>query len=208
VNLLAAAGFGLAVLPLCLTPGVSFTLVTDRVLGAGVRAGLGVTAGTSAGLITHAVLAGAGLSALVMKSATAFTVIKLAGAAYLIVIGVRTLWVNRPEARALTIRRPAYGRSAFVQGYLGNVLNPKAAAVYLTLAPQFLDRSRPLFAQIMLLSGAHVIVAVSWLLTWTGVVHLTRRAVRLPAFRTATARITGLVLIGLGLRSALGTDSF
>ena len=68
---LAPVGFGLAVLPVCLTPGVSFTLVTERVLGTGVRAGVGVIAGTSFGLLTHALLAGVGLSALVMRSSEA-----------------------------------------------------------------------------------------------------------------------------------------
>src|SRR5437879_10958454 len=93
-------GFGLAVLPICLTPGVSFTLVTQRVLDRGVRSGVAVTGGTACGLICHATLAGLGLSALVMRSSEAFTVVKIAGAAYLVVLGLRALWRSRPGATA------------------------------------------------------------------------------------------------------------
>ncbi len=80
-------GFALAVLPICLTPGVSFTLVTQRVIDRGVRSGFLVITGTAGGILCHAVLAGAGLSALVMRSSEAFTAVKLAGAVYLIGLG-------------------------------------------------------------------------------------------------------------------------
>ncbi|HEY4455398.1 MAG TPA: LysE family translocator [Pseudonocardiaceae bacterium] len=133
---LSMIGFGLAVLPICLTPGVSFTLVTQRVLDRGVHSGFAVTAGTVCGLICHATLAGLGLSALVIRSSEAFTIVKLAGAAYLVVLGLRTLWKSRPGAVAAPARRlPWHGRGDLAQGFLGNVLNPKAAAIYLTVAP-------------------------------------------------------------------------
>ena len=98
---LSMIGFGLAVLPICITPGVSFTLVTQRVLDRGVRSGVAVTAGTACGLVCHAPLAGLGLSALVMRSSEAFTVVKIAGAAYLVILGLRTLWKSRPGATAV-----------------------------------------------------------------------------------------------------------
>ncbi|MEU4391960.1 LysE family translocator [Kribbella sp. NPDC023855] len=209
MNWLALLGFGLAVLPICLTPGVSLTLVTERVLGTGLRAGAGVIAGTSFGLVTHALLAGAGLSALVMKSSTAFTVVKLVGAAYLIVIGVQAIWASRSAATRAASPKPRSlpwnGRGDIVQGYLGNVLNPKAAAVYLTIAPQFLDRDHALLPQIMLLCAVHVMVAAGWLFIWAGTVHLSRRAFQSPTLRTAMSRISGAVLIALGIRTALAT---
>lgn len=86
--LLPMLGFGAAVLPVCLTPGVSFTLVTDRALTRGLPAASGVTIGTVAGLLTHALLASARLSAIVMSSAVAFTVVKLGGAMYLVCLGI------------------------------------------------------------------------------------------------------------------------
>ena len=80
-------GFLLAVTPICLTPGASFTLVTQRVAAGRRRDGMLVAAGTASGLCVHATLAAVGLSAVVMRSAEAFMVVKLAGAVYLIWLG-------------------------------------------------------------------------------------------------------------------------
>jgi threonine/homoserine/homoserine lactone efflux protein len=201
---LSMIGFGLAVLPICITPGVSFTLVTQRVLDRGVRSGFAVTAGTACGLVCHATLAGLGLSALVMRSSEAFTIVKIAGAAYLVVLGLRTLWRSRPGVVATPAparRLPWQGRGDLAQGFLGNVLNPKAAAVYLTVAPQFLHAGAPLLPQMLELCVAHIVVAAGWLLIWTTIVHLSRRTVRSPLFRRVMDRVTGVVLVGLGLRT-------
>lgn len=203
-------GFGLAVLPICLTPGVSFTLVTQRVHQRGARSGLAVIAGTVCGLLCHATLAGLGLSALVMRSSEAFTIIKLAGAAYLVVLGLRTLWRARARDGAGPIQRgvargqtlPWNGYGDLTQGFLGNVLNPKAASVYLTVAPQFLHADLPFFPQMLQLCVAHVIVAGGWLLIWTAVVHLSHRTFSSPSFRRLMDRVSGVVLVALGLRTA------
>jgi threonine/homoserine/homoserine lactone efflux protein len=202
-------GFGLAVLPVCLTPGASFTLVTQRVLDRGAQGGLAVIAGTACGLICHATLAGVGLSALVMRSSEAFTVVKLTGAGYLIALGIRSLWRARRSGRHHNPAEPGtdgrmlpwHGHGGLVQGFLGNVLNPKAAAVYLTIAPQFLLAGSPLLVQMLQLCAAHLIVAAGWLLLWTTVVQVTRRSPRLPPFRRAMQPVTGVVLIGLGART-------
>jgi threonine/homoserine/homoserine lactone efflux protein len=146
-----------------------------------------------------------------MRSSQAFTAVKLVGALYLIALGVRAIWASGPAASAdrsgSSSRRrrsmPWSNRSGVAQGYLGNVLNPKAAAVYLTIAPQFLDRGHSLLLQVLVLCAAHVTVAVSWLLLWAGTVHFSRRALRTPTLRTAMSRISGLVLIALGVRTAL-----
>lgn len=204
---LAMVGFGLAVLPICMTPGVSFTLVTQRVLDRGVCSGVAVTAGTVCGLVVHATLAGLGLSALVMRSSEAFTIVKLVGAAYLVLLGLRTLWKSRSREPVVRPARrlPWHGHGDLAQGFLGNVLNPKAAAVYLTVAPQFLHAGSPLLPQMLELCLAHVIVAAGWLLIWATVVHLSRRTVRSPSFRRIMDRVSGVVLVGLGLRTGLAT---
>lgn len=202
-------GFGLAVLPICLTPGVSFTLVTQRVHQRGARSGLAVIVGNSLGLLCHAMLAGVGLSALVMRSSEAFTAVKFAGAAYLVVLGLRTLWRAHRRGAGPVRQAPTGGRTLpwnghgdFTQGFLGNVLNPKAASVYLTVAPQFLHLDAPLLPQTLQLWLAHVIVAGGWLLIWTGVVDFSRRTFSSPSFRSLMDRVTGLVLVALGLRTA------
>ena len=98
------AAFALAIVPIMLTPGVSVTLATQRTLRDGPAAGLRVAAGTACGLTFHATAAALGLAALVSRSATAFTVLKLAGAVYLVVLGIATLRCRAPPARSR--RRP------------------------------------------------------------------------------------------------------
>jgi len=195
-------GFALAVTPICLTPGASFTLVTQRVAVGRRRDGLLVAAGTATGLCVHAALAAVGLSALVMRSATAFTVLKLVGALYLVWLGISTYRSarRRPER---TTRLPWTGHGSYLQGFLGNVLNPKAAGVYLTLVPQFLDPRDGVAAQIALLAVAHVAVAVTWLTVWTFVVAAARRTVASGWFKAVMNRVTGAVLVFLGVRTAL-----
>jgi threonine/homoserine/homoserine lactone efflux protein len=230
----AVVGFAVAVLPICLTPGTSFTLVTGRVLAKGRRSGVLVAAGTACGILCHATLAGIGLAALVMRSSEAFLVVKLVGAGYLVVLGLTTLVKARratktakapkatkaakategPEAREAREARevepvgggrrlPWVGRSDFVQGLVGNVLNPKAAAVYLTLAPQFVGAGAGVLGQMLVLAGAHVVVAVGWLLCWTVLVGAARGVVRSRWFRSAVGYVTGVVLVALGVRTAV-----
>jgi len=208
----AVLGFALAVLPICLTPGTSFTLVTSRVLARGRRSGALVAAGTACGIVCHATLAGLGLAAVVMRSSEAFFVVKLIGAGYLIVLGLTMVYRSRGwkrttevDAARSTPRLAWTGHNDFVQGLLGNVLNPKAAAVYLTLAPQFV-RTGPgssglLVEQLLVLAAAHVGVAVSWLLCWTLIVGAAGAAVRSARLRRAIDRVTGSVLVLLGVRA-------
>jgi threonine/homoserine/homoserine lactone efflux protein len=209
----AILGFALAVLPICLTPGTSFTLVTSRVLARGRRGGALVAAGTACGIVCHATLAGLGLAAVVMRSSEAFVVVKLAGAGYLVALGLSMVYRSRVRGHAAevdvdkSIPRLAWtGHNDFVQGLLGNLLNPKAAAVYLTLAPQFVrtpSGGTGLLGQMLVLAAAHVGVAVGWLLCWSVIVGAARVAVRSSRFRRAVDRITGSVLIMLGVRAAV-----
>lgn len=97
-------------------------------------------------------------------------------------------------------------RSSLIEGYLGNLLNPKAAAVYLTIAPQFLNPAGQLFAQIMILCTTHIAIAVTWLLIWARVVNRGRHLVEVGRMRNTLTRVTGVVLIVLGLHAAVATN--
>jgi threonine/homoserine/homoserine lactone efflux protein len=197
-------GFVLAVVPICLTPGASFTLVTQRVTTGRRRDGLLVAAGTATGLGVHATLAALGLSAVVMHSAEAFTAVKLIGAAYLVWLGITTFRSARRDPETTTARRlPWTGHGGYLQGFLSNVLNPKAAAVYLTLVPQFLDERTSVAAQIAVLAVAHVVVAVTWLTVWTFVVAGARRAFDSRWFRAVIGRVSGMILVAFGVRTAV-----
>lgn len=198
------AGFFVAVLPVVMTPGASFTLATQQSFSGDKAAGRWVIAGTATGIYTHATLAGLGLSALVMRSSQMFAVVKLAGAAYLIALGAITLWRSRgkraDEGKARSL--PWAGHHPYPQAVLANVLNPKAAAVYLTLAPQLLTVRDFGIAPLLALATVHVLAMATWLTIWTCALSGARRLTHHPDFRTWVNRAGGTVLVALGLRAA------
>lgn len=195
--------FGVAVTPLVVTPGASFSLVVSsspRGMGHVLRA----ITGTAGGILTHAVLAGVGLSALVMRSAQAYRAVQLLGAVYLVVLGIGLLRSSRRAtwfAPTTPRWRLAHGRGPLVTGYVANVLNPKAAGVYLTLAPQFVSADSVGVTSLLALAAVHVVIMAGWL----AVVGL---ALTLVVRRSATERVLrvvrrtgGALLVVLGLRS-------
>lgn len=209
---IAVWGFLLAVAPITMTPGTSLTLVVSRVAEGGRKPGWWVIAGTVTGLYVHVFLAAAGVAALVMRSAQAFWVIKLVGAGYLVGLG---LWLVCSTARRRTTAPAAAGeheplpprataRHPYLQGLLGNVLNPKAAAIYLTLAPQFLDPDHPVLLSMLTLATAHCVLHTGWLAGWTALSATTTRLLRTARARWALNRVTGTILVGIGARTAIG----
>ncbi|MEV5889579.1 LysE family translocator [Nonomuraea fuscirosea] len=198
----AAAGFLLAILPVIATPGASMTLLVQHVTTGGRRRAVPVLLGTATGLYAHATLAVAGLSTLITHSAQAFTVVKLAGAAYLVGLGGWT-WhtTTRPRPPA-SADRPGRARSVYVQAVLANVLNPKAASIYLTLVPQFVVPGSSVAGQILGLATVHAALMAVWLLTWTALLHRGARLVREARFRRVIGRVSAVVLVTLGLRAA------
>ncbi|GII54417.1 lysine transporter LysE [Planotetraspora thailandica] len=218
VREVAVLGFLAAVAPVTTTPGTSLTLVVSRVAAGGRRQGWWVILGTVTGLYTHATLAAAGLAALVLRSSQAFWIVKLIGAGYLAGFGLWLLWsgVRRPPLPAVSaaaatsgsgpsrIRRlPWRGHHPYLQGLLGNVLNPKAAAVYLTLAPQFLEPGRPVLMPMLLLATAHAALHTCWLAGWTAVSGAAARLLRTAKVRRLLDRLTGAILLGLGVRTVM-----
>ncbi|MEU8380159.1 LysE family translocator [Streptosporangium sp. NPDC048865] len=208
----AVAGFLVALLPLIATPGASLALLVRQVTEGGRGRAVPVVLGTVTGLYVHAALATAGLSALVMHSSQAFTAVKLAGAAYLVGLGVWT-WRSAvspaspvsPMSPALSRphrRLPTFSGSPYLQALLANVLNPKAASIYLTLMPQFVTPGEPLGGQILTLATAHALLVALWLLGWTVLVGRAAHALRSPRFKELGAKVTAVVLIALGIRSA------
>ncbi|MFF9350854.1 LysE family translocator [Streptomyces sp. NPDC014734] len=198
-------GFVAAVTPLTLIPGTSFTLVTQQVIAGSRSDGVRAALGSACGLLVHAAFAAVGLSALVMSSARALTVVKLVGGIYLIWLGV-AMWRSarrgvEPAARRRW-RLPWAQLGCFGQGLWSNVLNPKAASVYLTLVPQFLTSSRSIAPQIATLAVAHIVVVLVWLLFWASVVAVARTAIDTPRFRRGMSRLAGAVLVAFGVRTA------
>jgi threonine/homoserine/homoserine lactone efflux protein len=200
----AVLGFLVAVLPLVATPGASLALLAQHVTADGRRRALPVILGTATGLYVHAMLAVVGLSALVMHSSQAFTVVKLIGAAYLIGLGLWTWRSTTAPARVPARRQlPVPSGSLYTQALLANVLNPKAASIYLTLIPQFIEPDHSFGGQILALASAHALLMALWLLAWTVLIRRASRTLRTPRFRRAAARITAVVFLALGIRAAV-----
>src|SRR5687768_1353308 len=197
-------GFIAAALVILLIPGPGVLYVVARSLSQGHRAGLVSVLGLSLGALVHVAAATAGLSAILVTSATAFGVVKLLGAAYLIHLGLRVLLARRP-AMELEAAPPRTLRRVFIDGVLVSVLNPKIAVFFLAFLPQFVDASRgPVARQVLLLGllyvglalitdGAYALLAGS-LRHWLG-----GRVAKGPWPRYAT----GALYIGLGVSTAL-----
>jgi threonine/homoserine/homoserine lactone efflux protein len=195
--------FAAAVVPIMLTPGVSVTLATQRTLRDGPGAGLRVAAGTACGLTVHATAAAVGLAALVAQSATAFTMVKWIGAAYLMILGESLLRGGRGRSPR---RLPWTGHGPFAQALLGNVLNPRAASVYLTLVPQFIGPHDDVLTTTALLAAVHIAMQTAWLATCTLAVWRAHRALGRTGLRRRAEALAGAVLVGLGLRTGLSSQ--
>jgi len=197
-------GFIAAALVLLLTPGPGVMYIVARSIGQGSRAGLVSVVGLATGALVHVVAAAAGISTILLASVTAFGVIKAAGAAYLIYLGVRTL-VARGASTATETCAPRSSHRLFADGVLVSVLNPKIALFFLAFLPQFVDPGRgPVAQQILLLGLLYVALALvtdsSYALLAGSLRHrLPDRALQGPLPRY----ISGSVYLGLGVTTAL-----
>lgn len=142
--------FLLAALALAITPGPGIAYVLARTVSGGRADGLASTAGTALGGLVHVLAASAGLSALLMQSAGAFTLVRYLGALYLIYLGVRTLFARDEPAAEVHVKARG-ARRAFVEGVVVEALNVKTAIFFLAFLPQFVDPALPLVVQFVVL---------------------------------------------------------
>jgi threonine/homoserine/homoserine lactone efflux protein len=196
--------FALASLALIAVPGPSVLYIVTRSVSQGRRAGLVSVLGIEAGALVHVSAAALGVSALVASSATAFTVLKYAGAAYLVYLGIRKLRerLTEPAPDSQTDRRT--DRRLFWEGALVNALNPKTATFFVAFLPQFVDPARGSVAlQALLLGFLFVAVAVVSDAVWALLAGGVGRRLRTGRGQTALARASASVYLGLGAASAL-----
>ena len=188
------------------TPGADTLYIVGRSSLQGARAGAVAALGIGAGCCVHMLAAALGLSALLAASATAFTAVKLIGAAYLIYLGV-SLWRSGPRPRAAG--RPSASRAplrvVFAQGVLTNVLNPKVALFFLAFLPQFVDANAPYKLVAFLFLGLVFNVnGTLWnlLVAWSAAKVGGRVAARGRA-AAWLSRIAGAAFVALGVKLAL-----
>ena len=190
--LLAAAAVMLMI------PGPTILLVIGQSLGAGRRAALPLVAGVAAGDLVAMSLSLAGLGALLSTSATLFTVLKWAGAAYLVWLGLK-LW-RAPVATTGSVPLPP--RRAAWEAFVVTALNPKSIAFFVAFVPQFLDAARPFLPQAGVLVASFVSLAALNALGHALLAGRLSGAVRRPGLRQALNRAGGSLLIGAGLATA------
>jgi threonine/homoserine/homoserine lactone efflux protein len=195
-QLLAFAGVALV---LSVTPGPDMALVLRNSLRGGREAAYRTIAGIALGLCVWAAATALGVAAVLAASATVFAALKLAGAAYLVYLGVHTLLALRRGARDRAERGAGPRGSPFRQGLVTNLLNPKLAVLFTTLLPQFVAPDDPPFATSMLLAGVFVGIGLTWLVLYANLVGLVARSAR---FRRAMEAVSGAVLVALGVRLA------
>jgi RhtB (resistance to homoserine/threonine) family protein len=188
-------------------PGPDTAVVTKNVLVHGRRTALGTSLGVSAGLSVWTLAAAAGVVSVLRASAVAFTVLKLIGALYLIWLGLQAL---RAAGRAAGHDQasPAAERSAmgalggFRQGFLSDLANPKIGIFFTSLLPQFVDPGRPVLLPFMALGAVFVVMTAIWLFAYSFAAARMAKTLMRPRVKAALDRVTGIVLIAIGLRLA------
>lgn len=193
-----------------LTPGVDLALIATRATAQGFRAGAAAAFGVGAGCMLHTLAAASGLSALLAASATTFALLRWAGAAYLVWLGVGLLRTRAAPGAAVPLNAaaapPVSARRAFAQGFLTNALNPKVALFFLAFVPQFIAVDAPnkalAFVVLGLLFNVNatlVNVGLAWALAGL------RQRVGAPGWiRLWLERGVGALFVALGLKLALG----
>jgi threonine/homoserine/homoserine lactone efflux protein len=191
-----------------IVPGADMALITRQVVTRGRGAAQATIFGNLSGLVVHALALAVGLSALLVASATAYTTVKFAGAAYLVYLGVQSFRQARTsragkEQPVPATRRGQLTGNPYLQGLISTVLNPKPALFFLSYVPQFIDRHGSVALQVGLLAAVHIAVGLVWLTLFAWLVSRMHAVIVRPRVKASLERLTGGVLIALGLRVAL-----
>jgi threonine/homoserine/homoserine lactone efflux protein len=199
-----------------LTPGPDVLYIVTQALRHGLRAGLVAALGITGGCFVHIFAAAVGVSALMLASSTAFTLLKWVGAAYLVYVGMRMLFSRAPAAQdlalpqeqSLVLAGPRELKTIFMRGFWTNALNPKVALFFLAFLPQFIAPTVEHKPLAFLLLGLLFNFNAVWVnLGWAcAAVWLARKAGGLQARMHWLDRVAGSLFIAFGLKLAL-TDN-
>jgi threonine/homoserine/homoserine lactone efflux protein len=189
------------------TPGPDTALTIRNSLLGGRRGGAFTALGVALGQVIWTVAASAGVAALIVASEPAFAAVKLAGAAYLVFLGLQGLWrALRPGEPAAQPLRPARaataGGGAFRQGVLSNLANPKMAVFFTSLLPQFVPAGRASFGTLLALGVVFCALTLGWLCAYALVIARARAALERPRLRRTIEGLSGAALVACGARLA------
>jgi threonine/homoserine/homoserine lactone efflux protein len=199
------AFLGVAVLVI-VTPGPDTALTIRNTLMGGRQAGIATALGVVSGQAVWALATSVGLVALLLASEPAFVAVRIAGAAYLVYLGLQALVAafRRGGNRRVEVgaRQPLPGRVAARQGLISNLGNPKMAAFFPSLLPQFVPAGEPTFLPLLFLGLVFCSLTFVWLTAYAIVVARAGDLLRRPRIRRTMEALTGAVLVALGLRLA------
>lgn len=198
-RLIAFAGFSLL---LAITPGPDFALVTRNALAFGRRGALLTAAGLTAGVAVWVVASAVGLAVVLERSTAAYTIVRLAGAAYLAYLGIRTLWASLHAPPPLDVRGvgPASASRIWSQGALSASLNPKLGVFFVSVLPQFVDPHGPALAESLVLGAIFLVIGIAWMTLYGLSVSRLRDALMSARVRQWLARVTGVALLGFSAK--------
>jgi threonine/homoserine/homoserine lactone efflux protein len=190
-----------------IAPGPDTAIATRNALVGGRRSGLLTIVGISVGLAVWTLATGAGVAALLRASEPAFVALKLVGAAYLVFLGTQAVWsALHPHGAAATARvarRPIAPRVALRQGLFTNLGNPKIAVFFTSFLPQFTPAHDASFAALVILGLVFCLMGLSWLTLYVLAIARIGDVLRRPRARQILDGLTGIVLVGFGVRLAL-----
>ena len=192
---------GITVLVL-ISPGPDMVIVVKNTFAAGRTGGLLTSAGILAGNLVHISYCVIGIGWLISQSIVAFSVLRYAGAAYLVYLGVTTLLTDPAELEPTGNEKPRSGRGWFVQGFINNVLNPKGTLFYLGVFTMVITPDTTATATILLIALMMSICAVFWLIFVATLDHPSVRQFIARSQRTVN-RMFGVLLVTIGLRVAV-----
>ena len=183
---------------LTVTPGAATALVVRSAATGGQRRALATTIGNSLGVLAWACFAAMGIAAVVATSAEAFTAVKLVGAVVLVVLGLQSLRGRREDSA-----HPAPARGAPLRdGLVTSLANPKLAVFFVALFPQFVPAGVPVLPSALLMAAMVVGLDLIWYSALAYLVARARRAFVEGPWLARAQRLTGAVLVGLGVRLA------
>ncbi|MGO4532420.1 LysE family translocator [Paenibacillus sp. 2TAF8] len=189
--------FSILLIFIVMSPGVDFALITKRTLTDGKKDGFKIALGLTSGALVHTMAAALGLSIILMKSAVAFEVIKYAGAAYLIYMGLSSF--IKPKSDLNQDEPDNLKRSAFMQGLVSNALNPKVAIFFLTFLPQFVTPNLNASLQFLIMGSFYALLSILWFSTIVFLLSYVRKWLMSPKVQRIIDKTTGMVLIAFGL---------
>lgn len=191
-------GFIGAVIILSLTPGSDTIFILTKSIAGGYRQGFASVAGIVCGLFVHTALAAFGLSVILMTSSLLFNIVKIAGAAYLIYLGIMAI-KSKSNIMISSEKSLSSLKKTFRQGLFTNILNPKVALFFLALLPQFVKSDALTPVPFLILGFTFIVIGTIWSLFLVAASSYISTALRTSKFSTYLNKISGIIFIALGL---------